>query len=83
MAAFYRERGPHGGVALVLGAGNVNSIPPLDALYRLIARGQVVLLKMNPVNDYLGAAPRGDVRAVRGERASCGWSAAAPRSAST
>ncbi len=37
----------------MLGAGNVNSIPPLDALYRLIARGQVVLLKMSPVNAYL------------------------------
>jgi aldehyde dehydrogenase (NAD(P)+) len=53
MASFYREGDPRGKVALVLGAGNVNSIPPLDALYRLIARGQVVLLKMNPVNDYL------------------------------
>lgn len=53
MARSYREPDPRGRVALVLGAGNVNSIPPLDALYRLIARGQVVLLKMSPVNDYL------------------------------
>jgi len=53
MASFYRELGPRGGVALVLGAGNVNAIAPLDALYRLIARGQVVLLKMSPVNAYL------------------------------
>ena len=53
MASFYRQPAPRGRVALVLGAGNVNSIPPLDTLYRLIARGHVVLLKMSPVNDYL------------------------------
>jgi aldehyde dehydrogenase (NAD(P)+) len=40
-------------VVLVLGAGNVNSIPPLDVLYHMIVRGHVVMLKMNPVNDYL------------------------------
>ncbi|MBR9842735.1 MAG: aldehyde dehydrogenase [Rhodobacteraceae bacterium] len=43
----------HGAVALVLGAGNVSSITPLDVLYKLIVENQVVLLKMNPVNDYL------------------------------
>ena len=43
-----------GQVALVLGAGNVNAIAPLDTLYKLYAEGQVVLLKLNPVNDYLG-----------------------------
>jgi aldehyde dehydrogenase (NAD(P)+) len=52
-AIFYRQREPRGRVALVLGAGNISSIPPLDALFRLVARGQVVLLKMNPVNGYL------------------------------
>lgn len=40
-------------VALILGAGNINSIPPLDALYKLVAEGQVCLVKLNPVNDYL------------------------------
>ena len=54
MAVFYKERNPRGKAALVLGAGNVNSVAPLDMLYRLIAHGQVVLLKMSPVNDYLG-----------------------------
>ncbi len=54
IALFYKQKGPLGKVALVLGAGNVNSIAPLDMLYRLIAHGQVVILKMNPVNDYLG-----------------------------
>jgi acyl-CoA reductase-like NAD-dependent aldehyde dehydrogenase len=53
-AAFYRENGPKGRVALVLGAGNVASIGPMDALYKLFVEGQVVLLKMNPVNEYLG-----------------------------
>ena len=42
-----------GRVALVLGAGNVASIAPLDAMYKLFSEHQVVLLKMNPVNDYL------------------------------
>lgn len=41
-------------VALVLGAGNVASIGPMDAFYKLFCEDQVVLLKMNPVNDYLG-----------------------------
>ena len=54
MAAFYRERSPIGKVALVLGAGNIASIGPLDVLYKLVAEGQVCLLKMNPVNEYLG-----------------------------
>ncbi|MEK6236080.1 MAG: aldehyde dehydrogenase family protein [Planctomycetales bacterium] len=42
------------GVALILGAGNVSSIPALDAFYKLFHEGRVVLLKFNPVNDYLG-----------------------------
>jgi hypothetical protein len=41
-------------VALVLGAGNVSSIGPMDALYELFAKDRVVLLKMNPVNEHLG-----------------------------
>ncbi len=53
-AAGLRTRAPDGGgVALVLGAGNIASIAPLDALYKLFADGRVVLLKLNPVNDYL------------------------------
>lgn len=45
---------PEPGVALVLGAGNVSSIAPMDALYQLFALDRVVLLKMNPVNEHLG-----------------------------
>lgn len=42
-----------GGVGLVLGAGNVTSIPVLDALYELLARNTTVLLKVNPTQDVL------------------------------
>ncbi|MCP4249463.1 MAG: aldehyde dehydrogenase [bacterium] len=42
------------GVALILGAGNVASIPTLDAIYKLFAEGRVTLIKLNPVNEYLG-----------------------------
>ncbi|MHB8508241.1 MAG: aldehyde dehydrogenase family protein [Candidatus Dormibacteria bacterium] len=54
MAVFYRKKDPAGSVSLVLGAGNVASIAPLDVLYKLYAEGSVCLLKMNPVNEYLG-----------------------------
>lgn len=54
MAVFYKQAAPEGKVALILGAGNVSSIGPMDALYKLFAEGEVCLLKMNPVNEYLG-----------------------------
>jgi hypothetical protein len=41
-------------VCLVLGGGNVSSIPPMDVLYKLFVEDEVVLLKMNPVNEALG-----------------------------
>lgn len=53
MAVAYRSAQP-GRVALVLGAGNVSSIGPLDTLYKLFVENQVVILKTNPVNAYLG-----------------------------
>ncbi len=53
-AVFYRAPSHQGRVALVLGAGNTSSIGPMDALYKLFVEGEVVLLKMNPVNEYLG-----------------------------
>ncbi len=57
--AIYREpavaAAHHGGrVCLVLGGGNVSSIPPMDVLYKLFVENEVVLLKMNPVNEALG-----------------------------
>lgn len=42
-----------GKVALILGAGNIAAIPPLDCFQKLFLENQVVLLKMNPVNEYL------------------------------
>ncbi|MFC7898463.1 aldehyde dehydrogenase family protein [Streptomyces sp. NPDC057381] len=49
-AGEYRGRPGEPAVALVLGAGNVPAITPLDVLHKLYAEGQVVLAKMNPVN---------------------------------
>lgn len=42
-----------GKVCLVLGAGNIAAIPPLDCFQKLFTEHQAVLLKMNPVNEYL------------------------------
>lgn len=53
-ASFYKQRDPEGRVALVLGAGNVASIPVLDVIYKSFVDGAVCLLKMSPVNAYLG-----------------------------
>jgi acyl-CoA reductase-like NAD-dependent aldehyde dehydrogenase len=52
-AVAYRRKDA-GGVALVLGAGNVSSIGPMDALYKLFVEDRVVLFKAHPVNAYLG-----------------------------
>jgi hypothetical protein len=54
MAAAYREDVGAGDVALVLGAGNVSSIGPMDCIYKLFVEKKVVILKMHPVNAYLG-----------------------------
>jgi Aldehyde dehydrogenase family len=45
---------PGGRIALVLGAGNVSAIPPIDVLNKLFLENQVAILKMSPVNAYLG-----------------------------
>lgn len=53
--AIYREKGEgKGKLSLILGAGNVSSIPPMDALYKLFVENEVVVLKMNPVNEDCG-----------------------------
>jgi acyl-CoA reductase-like NAD-dependent aldehyde dehydrogenase len=44
-----RPTGEQQGVGLVLGAGNITSIPPLDVLSELVAGGRAVILKLNPV----------------------------------
>lgn len=53
-AAEYRRPRTSGSVVLVLGAGNISAIPVLDALYKLFVENQVVVLKMSPVNAYVG-----------------------------
>lgn len=54
-AAGLAQRTPtvSGGVGLVLGAGNVTSIPVLDVLYGLLAHNRTALLKVNPTQDAL------------------------------
>jgi acyl-CoA reductase-like NAD-dependent aldehyde dehydrogenase len=54
IGGIYRVPPRVGSVALVLGAGNVASIAPLDVAHKLFVEGRVVVLKLNPVNDYLG-----------------------------
>ena len=63
------------GVALVLGGGNFVFMPVADMLQVMLAGGSVVLLKLNPANDYIGPSlerifadfvERGWLRLVRG-----------------
>jgi hypothetical protein len=53
-ARFYKEHSHDGRVVLVLGAGNIAAIPVMDALTFLFNEGKVCLIKMNPVNAYVG-----------------------------
>jgi acyl-CoA reductase-like NAD-dependent aldehyde dehydrogenase len=71
----YRDPQLFAGTCLVLGAGNVASLGPRDALYKLFVEGKVVVLKASPVNDYLvphwerglrALVERGFLRVVRG-----------------
>ena len=63
------------GISLVLGAGNIAAIAPLDVFHKLLVEHQAAILKLNPVNDYLheylqvALAPlirRNALRVVRG-----------------
>jgi aldehyde dehydrogenase (NAD(P)+) len=53
-ARFHKAPDHAGRVCLVLGAGNFNAIPPADVAAKLFNEGKAVVLKMNPVNAYLG-----------------------------
>src|SRR3954467_9805834 len=53
-ARFYKKPDHDGRVVLVLGAGNVNGIPSMDLLSKMFNEGKTCILKMNPVNAYLG-----------------------------
>ncbi|MFQ5943696.1 MAG: aldehyde dehydrogenase family protein [Anaerolineales bacterium] len=50
----YRTSPSEGRVALVLGAGNIPFLPVAQSLYKLFTPMQVVILKLNPVNAYIG-----------------------------
>jgi hypothetical protein len=52
-AAAYADPDAHLGTVLVLAAGNVASLGPRDVLSKMFVEGKVVVLKANPVNDYL------------------------------
>ncbi len=45
---------PPARVSLVLGAGNVNSIAPLDVFQKLFVEGSTAILKVARVNEYMG-----------------------------
>lgn len=53
-ASFYKNPNHQGKVVFVLGAGNLASIGIMDVLTKMFNEGKVCLLKMNPVNAYLG-----------------------------
>jgi aldehyde dehydrogenase (NAD(P)+) len=60
-ASFYKQsqnennhKNHHGKVVLILGAGNIAAIGVMDVLTKMFNEGKVCLLKMNPVNAYLG-----------------------------
>ena len=53
-ASFYKGGMHEGNTVLVLGAGNIASIPAMDVVTKLFNEGSVCLLKMNPVNAYIG-----------------------------
>lgn len=53
-AGFYKQSQHDGRVVLVLGAGNIAAIGPMDVITLMFNEGKVCVLKMNPVNAYLG-----------------------------
>jgi aldehyde dehydrogenase (NAD(P)+) len=53
-ASYYKNSPRQGRTVLVLGAGNIAAIPAMDVITKLFNEGKVCLLKMNPVNAYLG-----------------------------
>jgi len=53
-APFYKRPDHNGTVVLVLGAGNLAMLPVLDVITKMFNEGKVCMLKMNPVNAYIG-----------------------------
>lgn len=63
-ARIYQDKNHAGKVVLVLGAGNASTLLPTDFLYKLFVEDQVVALKCNPVNAYLGPLVEEGFRAL-------------------
>lgn len=63
-ARFYRDDAVEGTIALVLGAGNAFMLFVTDFMHELFVEGRVVILKMNPLNDYLGPLVEQGFRAL-------------------
>ncbi len=55
IAPAYRDP-PEPALCLVLGAGNVSSIGPMDAFYKLFVERKTAVIKTHPANAYLGPA---------------------------
>jgi len=53
-SGFYKKPAHEGRVVMVLGTGNVASIAPTDVITKMFNEGKVCLLKMSPVNAYIG-----------------------------
>ena len=53
-ALLYQDKNHKGRIVLVLGAGNVSVSQVVDLLHKLFVEDQVVILKPNPLNAYLG-----------------------------
>jgi acyl-CoA reductase-like NAD-dependent aldehyde dehydrogenase len=53
-ASSYRHPARHGRTVLVLGAGNLASIPTMDVITKLFNEQKACVLKLSPVNAYLG-----------------------------
>ncbi|HET6838022.1 MAG TPA: aldehyde dehydrogenase family protein [Gemmatimonadales bacterium] len=53
-ARFYQRPDHDGRLVVVLGAGNVNGIPSMDVLTKMFNEGKTCILKMHPLNAYLG-----------------------------
>jgi aldehyde dehydrogenase (NAD(P)+) len=54
MGVWYGRPNPAPRLCLVLGAGNITSIGPLDVLYKLVAEGCACMLKIHPLFERLG-----------------------------
>lgn len=63
-ASAYQDKHLKGKVALVLGAGNATMLPVIDLLHKLFVEMQVVVLKLNPVNAYMGPLMEEGFRAL-------------------